>query len=162
MRFTGICFVLASLLSIAGCGDNNTAEGTDTSADTEALDQSARTRTLSCTLEYEAFAPAYVTGYASSFSSPFSDVKTNGASASDGAYTLRIDVNPKPPYNLNFGATLFDASTNLGIAYAVLPPPTAKGAYLFEMGGRIPTTQKTGYDGATHDFDHVRSYCSYK
>ena len=118
------------------------------------------TKTLECTLEYEVFEPTFVSGFAASVSAALSDVKKNGAFAADDAYDLELAMNPNPPYNLSFQASIFDTHSGKEVSYLVLPPVGGDGAYLFEVGGAIPTTERTGYDGATHAFDHVRAYCS--
>jgi hypothetical protein len=115
-------------------------------------------RVLNCQLEYEAFAPTFVTRPAASLETRFDQVVASGVSASDGGYTLRVSTNPKPPYNLSFIVQIISVARGGSISYAVLPAPHVGGAFLFEIGADIPAV--TFADTGTQSFDNLRAYCS--
>ncbi|HEY6176528.1 MAG TPA: hypothetical protein VIX73_18860 [Kofleriaceae bacterium] len=118
--------------------------------------KSTDARLLNCQLEYESFAPAFVARTAASFETTFGNVENQGASASDGSYSLVVSTNPKPPYNLSFIIQIFDDLRGTELSYVVLPRPHVGGAFLFEIGAGIPAV--TASDGTV--FDHMRAYCS--
>jgi hypothetical protein len=113
-------------------------------------------RVLNCQLEYEAFSPAFAVKTAASLETTFGQVENEGITASDGAFTLAIQTNPKPPYNLSFIAQIVDESRQAGISYIVLPRPHVGGEFLFELGAGIPKV--TLADGQT--YENLRAYCS--
>ncbi len=127
----------------AGKGDG---VGTATSKDA---------RLLNCHLEYQTVSPAWAVREAGTFDSTFADVENKGAAAGDGAYTLTVNTNPTPPYNLSLQVGIWDAHTNKQLSYVVLPRPHVGGAFLFELGAQIPATTLDG-----QSFDTLRAYCS--
>jgi hypothetical protein len=136
---------------LAACAADPADENTDDSA------ISGTTRHLICNLEYETFSPAFASQPAATFDTKYTIVKKQGASASDGAFTLSVGVNPTPPYNLTDNVFITNAQTGATVAYVVLPSPHLGGQFLFEVGGKIdPVTPA----GATQAFDFMRGYCS--
>jgi hypothetical protein len=116
------------------------------------------TRILNCQLEYEAFDPAFAVRHAAELETSFGTIENEGAKAGDGAYTLRVRTNPKPPYNLSFIIQIIDESRHGAISYIVLPRPHVGGAFLFELGADIPPA--TFPAEGTQSYDNLRAYCS--
>ena len=161
--------LLAPALALLGCADaTNPDEGsaqiggapqqveTGTLPGTTSTAKSTDPRLLNCQLEYESFAPTFTVKTAGMFETTFGQVENQGASASDGAYSLVVSTNPKPPYNLSFIIQIFDDARGTELSYVVLPRPHVGGAFLFEIGAGIPAV--TQPDGTV--FDHMRAYCS--
>jgi hypothetical protein len=141
-----ILFVL-----LAACA----ADPADETSDDSAIN--GATRHLVCNLDYETFSPAFADQPAATFDTKYTVVKKDGASATDGAFTLSVGVNPSPPFNLSDTATISNATTGATVAYVVLPSPHLGGDFLFEVGGKIdPVTPA----GAAQPFDFMRAYCS--
>ena len=167
MPMSKLSLTLFVALGIAGCADAGNPDGgsaqiggapqqVETGTIGGAAVKSTDARLLNCQLEYEAFAPAFVARTAASFESTFGQVENQGASASDGAYSVVASTNPTPPYNLSFIVEIFNDTSNAELTYVVLPRPHVGGAFLFEIGAGIPAV--TQPDGTV--FDHMRAYCS--
>ncbi len=164
--------LLLTSITLAGCAggagdagdaelDGNAAQQLDLGGgkeDSASRPPSKDPRLLNCHLEYEAFTPGFAVRPAASFETTFGKVENEGVSASDGAYTLVVTTNPRPPYNLSFIIQIIDESKQAGISYIVLPRPHVGGAFLFELGAEIPAT--TFPDEGPQAFDHMRAYCS--
>jgi len=161
-----------ALLLLAASTTACIAEASDTgssdSASTES-DLTASRRHLTCNLEYERYSPDYATTFAATFDELMSDVKTKGATASDGKYAFQVQVNPDPPYNLPFIVSIRDLTADKNIAYSVLPAPRLGGQFLFEMGARIPAISlpaislpSISLPSITTDqqYDYARTYCA--
>jgi hypothetical protein len=161
-----LSLILLAPLAITACADAANPDGGSAQiggapqqVETGTLPGAAKstdTRLLNCHLEYESFAPSFTVKTAGTFETTFGQVENQGASASDGAYSLVVSTNPKPPYNLSFIIQIFDDARGTELSYVVLPRPHVGGAFLFEIGAGIPAV--TQPDGTV--FDHMRAYCS--
>jgi hypothetical protein len=150
-------YVLATLLAVhaAAC----VADASTDPESTEESDLGSARRHLRCHLEYARYSPDFKTVPAATFDELMSTIKEQGATASDGRFSLVAQVNPTPPYNLAFQIAIRDLSTGKTVAYGVLPPPRLGGDYLFELGARITPLALPGVV-ADEQFDFTRSYCS--